>query len=80
MSVLLIIISIAGLAIAANFLLYSISDSKQRNKMKRKEINLEKAGISPYGSTLSHGMCINTKTNRLVADQKESAMWYQRLV
>jgi hypothetical protein len=80
MSVLLIIFSIAGLALAANFFLYAISDSKQRSGMKNKELNLEKAGISPYGSTLSHGMCINTKTNKLVADQKESVMWYKRLV
>jgi hypothetical protein len=80
MSVLLIIISIACLALAANYFLYTISDSKQRSGMKLKEVALDRAGINPYGSTLSHGMCINTKTNKLVSDQKESVMWYQRLV
>jgi lipopolysaccharide export LptBFGC system permease protein LptF len=80
MSVFLIIISIVSLSVAVNYFLYALADSKQRDGMKQKEINLKKAGITPYGSTLSHGMYINTKTNKLVADQKESVMWYKRLV
>jgi hypothetical protein len=80
MSILLIIISIACLSIGANYVLYAFSDSKQRNGMKQKENNLKKAGITPFGSTLSHGMCINTTNNKLVADQKESVVWYKRLV
>lgn len=80
MSILLIIISIVGASVAVNFALYALSDKKQRTAMKYKESNLKKAGITPYGSTLSHGMYINTKTNKLMQDQKESIMWFKRLV
>lgn len=80
MTIFIIIVSITGIAIATNQFLYAISDSKQRKDMNRREEILRNAGVTPYGSTLSHGMCINQRTGELVADQKQSTVWYKRLV
>lgn len=80
MSTLLIILTIIGLTLASNILYSAIWNQNQRKQMKEIENNLRRAGITPYGSTLSHGMCIDTKTNRLISDQKESIMWYKRLI
>ena len=56
-----------------------VGDHKLRKKMKSTEKNLEKAGIHPFGSTLSHGMYVNKKTRKIKADQKHSTIWYKRL-
>ncbi|WP_339087314.1 hypothetical protein [Shewanella chilikensis] len=80
MSTLLVILSAVSITIAINFLFSAHWNKRQRNNMKAKEKNLRRAGITPYGSTLSHGMCIDTRTNTIVSDQKESIMWYKRLI
>lgn len=76
----IIVMSLVGLTIAVNLLFSALWNQGQRKKMKAKEYNLRRAGITPYGSTLSHGMCIDTNTNKIVSDQKESIMWYKRLI
>lgn len=80
MSVLTIILSITGLFIAVFFLLDFIGEVIQRRKINKNDKALREHGVTPYGSSLAHGMCINTKTNELVADQKPSIMWYKRLL
>ncbi|PMG77315.1 hypothetical protein BCU84_10925 [Shewanella sp. 10N.286.51.B7] len=80
MPTILIILTVIGFTIAANIFISAFWNHNQRNKMKKKESDLRKAGITPYGSTLSHGMCIDTRTNKLISDQKESIMWYKRLI
>lgn len=57
-----------------------VADERQRNKMKAVEDKLDKAGVTPSGSTLSHGMYVNKSNGELVADQKPSAVWYKRLI
>ncbi len=80
MNILLIIGGIFAFAYTLNSLLSVISNKKMRTRMKTKEEHLRKVGITPYGSTLSHGMYVNTKTNELKADQKQSVMWFKRLI
>ncbi len=80
MYTILIVSVIAFFAVLLNTILTVIGDDKQRKNMIKKENQLKEANISPYGSTLSHGMAINRKTNKLVADQKPSIMWYKRLI
>ena len=48
--------------------------------MKKVESKLGKAGVTPSGSTLTHGMYIDQDSGELVADQKPSAVWYKRLI
>lgn len=79
MYLLYVIVAIISLSFLLNQLFTIFDDYKQRQKMKSVEQKLEKAGVTPYGSTLSHGMYINTSKNKLVADQKQSAVWYKRL-
>lgn len=75
-----IVLTLIGVTIALNQLFSIVSDDKQRNKMQVVENKLEKAGVTPSGSTLSHGMYIDKNTNKLVADKKASAVWYKRLI
>lgn len=75
-----IVIALIGVTITLNQLFSIVADDKQRNKMQAVEKRLEKAGVTPSGSTLSHGMYIDKSTNRLVADKKPSAVWYKRLI
>ncbi|MBB1302602.1 hypothetical protein PULV_a2715 [Pseudoalteromonas ulvae UL12] len=80
MYILYTLIAFIGLTIALNQAFSIFSDSKQRNKMKKVESKLGKAGVTPSGSTLSHGMYIDQDSGELVADQKPSAVWYKRLI
>lgn len=80
MNLLIVVLSIVVLAVALNQLISILDDRNQRKKMKHVEQNLEKAGVTAYGSTLSHGMYIDKRTNQLSADQKLSVVWYKRLI
>ena len=47
--------------------------------MKRRECELNKAGVTPSGSGLCHGMKLKTDKSGVVRDQKKSSAWYSRL-
>lgn len=59
---------------------FTLHDSATRKRMKAKEDTLNNIGVTAYGSTLSHGMVYHKKTEEIKADQKESLMWYRRLL
>lgn len=80
MYILYILIALIGLTLALNQAFSIFSDERQRARMKKVEKKLGKAGVTPSGSTLSHGMYIDQKSGELVADQKPSAVWYKRLI
>ena len=80
MSTVQIIISIIGLFITAFFILDFMSEAIQNYKINKNDRALRDNGITPCGSSLAHGMCVNRKTGELVSDQKESIMWYKRLL
>jgi len=76
--------SIVFIVFAIGLLLYTAislyTEIALRVKMKKREKLLREAGVSPHGSSLSHGMCINEKTGKIESDQKESYIWYKRLI
>lgn len=79
------LISVFLLLAAFGVLIYAAvshwNDSNRRKKMKQKEaVLINEQGVSPHGATLSHGMCENLSTGELVHDQKESLLWYKRLL
>ncbi|MCG7566564.1 hypothetical protein FIU82_01775 [Pseudoalteromonas sp. THAF3] len=80
MYILYILIALVGLTLTLNQVFSIVADERQRNKMKAVEDKLDKAGVTPSGSTLSHGMYVNKSNGELVADQKPSAVWYKRLI
>tara|TARA_B100000927_G_scaffold55378_2_gene42341 strand:- start:17460 stop:17606 length:147 start_codon:yes stop_codon:yes gene_type:complete len=47
--------------------------------MKRREDELKKAGVTPSGSGLCHGMKLNHNKSGVIKDQKKSSAWYSRL-
>jgi len=59
---------------------FTIHDVLTRMRMKKKESNLNKIGVTAYGSTLSHGMVYDKISKKIKGDQKESLMWYRRLL
>lgn len=77
-------LSIIGIFGSLIFIFYSLAtsarDVRLRLKMKKRERQLRATGVTPSGSTLSHGICINKKTKRFKTDQQESLMWYKRLI
>lgn len=77
-------LSIIGIFAAGIYIAYvvltALRDVRLRMKMKKREKQLRDAGVTPYGSTLSHGICVNKKTGKFKADQRESLMWYKRLI
>lgn len=74
----LFVISAIGVLLFGGLKIWS--DIQTRNKMTKKEAKLRKKGVSPFGSTLAHGMVYNKKTGKIQPDQKESITWYRRLI
>lgn len=80
MSPLSLLLSIVALSILAYGVLKALSDIKMRNKMKKREAELERRGVGPFGSTLAHGMVYNKTTGKIRPDQTKSITWYRRLI
>ncbi|MCJ8313396.1 MAG: hypothetical protein MJK11_10570 [Pseudomonadales bacterium] len=78
----IVFLALAGLTLFLFLLnvLIGISDISQWLRMKKKEKAFLAAGITPSGSTLSHGLCIDLETGELVSDEKETLEWYRRLL
>lgn len=57
----------------------SIIEYKLILKMRKKENELRELGVTPLGSSLAHGMCVNKETGEIEHDQIESISWYKRL-
>ncbi len=78
------LISVLLIIVALGYFIYSVvtfaSDLKIRSGMKRVENELYEDGVSPKGSSLSHGMKINTLTGCIHHDEKQSLIWYKRLL
>lgn len=73
----IIIFLIASLAVYTGFQLALFSKARS---MKKKERELKKNGVTPYGSALCHGMVVDkSDKRRVVHDQKPSESWYSRL-
>lgn len=76
--------SIIFIIVAIGLFLFTVisfyTEFSLRKKMKNREKLLKKSGISPHGASLSHGMCIDKNTNKIVSDQRESSIWYKRLI
>jgi len=75
----LIIIGIILFAICFTFIANIISDYIMRKDIAKKEILLANCGIKHSGSTLTHGMCINSKGD-LVGVEFKNVNWYKRLI
>ncbi len=58
---------------------YNVAILRLNKKMKRRECELNKAGVTPSGSGLCHGMKLKTDKSGVVRDQKKSSAWYSRL-
>lgn len=56
-----------------------IINNKRKRMMKKREQQLRDEGVSPYGSSLSHGMYVDQNGN-INSDQKASLIWYKRLL
>ncbi|AEF05215.1 hypothetical protein C7Y69_10900 [Alteromonas sp. KS69] len=67
-----------ALAICA-YLVYSVAIIRLQSKMKRREDELRKVGVTPSGSGLCHGMKLNHNKSGVIKDQKKSSAWYSRL-
>ena len=67
-----------ALAICA-YVVYSVAIIRLQSKMKRREDELKKAGVTPSGSGLCHGMKLNHNKSGVIKDQKKSSAWYSRL-
>ena len=80
MSVWSIVLVIFAIGLFLYTIISSYTEVALRRKMKKREKFLREAGISPHGSSLSHGMCIDKKTKKIHSDQKESYIWYKRLI
>ena len=80
MSILAIISPILGVSVLVYFLLDFFSEKNQRNRMKIRQKDLLRKGITPNNSLLTHGLRINIKTKKLSPDQVVSLGWYRRLL
>lgn len=56
-----------------------VINRSRKKMMKKRDEQLRDEGVSPYGSSLSHGMYVN-RDGKIVSDQKESLIWYKRLL
>lgn len=52
----------------------------KKHQMIKKQEKLYKSGDGPFGSSLCHGMVLNSKKNGVKADSRKSSAWYSRLV
>ncbi|MFL1466847.1 hypothetical protein [Marinobacter sp. HN1S83] len=73
-------LGIVALGVFAYLALKFVGEWQLRNKMMRKACRLERQGVKPAGSSLSHGMCLNKQNAVIVPDQMESLVWYKRLM
>lgn len=75
-----VLLLIVALGLAVYTIVSVWNDVSLRIRMKRKERELREAGVTPYGSSLSHGMYIDNNTGEICSDSKESLIWYKRLL
>lgn len=52
----------------------------KKHQMLKNEQTLYRSGDGPFGSSLCHGMVLNSEKNGVKADSKKSSAWYSRLV
>jgi len=80
MSTLSVALGIVALGVFAYLAFKFAGEWQLRNKMMQKADRLERQGVKPAGSSLSHGMCLHKKSANIVPDQMESLVWYKRLM
>ncbi len=73
-------LGIAALGVFAYLALKLAGEWQLRNKMVKRAHHLKRQGVEPAGSSLSHGMCLDKQSARIVPDQMESLVWYKRLM
>lgn len=73
-------LGIVALGVFAYLVLKFAGEWQLRNKMMEKARRLERQGVKPAGSSLSHGMCLHKTTSKIIPDQMESLVWYKRLM
>lgn len=73
-------LGIVALGVFAYLAMKFAGEWQLRKKMMQKARRLERQGVKPAGSSLSHGMCLNKQNSRIVPDQMESLVWYKRLM
>lgn len=80
MPTLSVALGIVALGVFAYLAMKFAGEWQLRSKMMEKADRLERQGVKPAGSSLSHGMCVNKQTSELIPDQMESLVWYKRLM
>ncbi len=77
---LLAIVFLIGITSYAIYRTARLIRTRRRMKfMERKENALKEAGVTPYGSSLSYGVSIDSD-GRYVHESKQSLIWYKRLL
>lgn len=74
-----LIIGIVLFSIVLNYFLMKVMDYRMIKKIEKNEKVLENCGVKPSGSTLTHGMCINSNGD-LVGTESKNLNWYKRII
>ncbi|CUS47662.1 MAG: hypothetical protein HLUCCO02_08965 [Idiomarinaceae bacterium HL-53] len=72
---------VATMILIAIFFVLNVALIAKGRSMRKRETELQRNGVTAYGSGLCHGMVIDRQdVNKVIPDSKKSQAWYARLV